>query len=247
MSPGSVETADLPTDLSGLPRLDVRSDATPSPDVIRSTSSLDAFSGAIRQVTLSSTYTRTSVACMCLAPFRRPRLWNSDACTTPTFDPALIIYDRGNDGGYRHALEDIHEQLRSGHPRRTTSESPNCTIEQLDITAAAFVAAERATTTSAPTSPTKAPRSTSKAVSCSAPSSRRTAATANTTSTSCAIRTREDHHQPARPQGPDRRAARRLPRRAEPNAGEVPRNSARPPLLVPRIPTLPHGRPPGYS
>lgn len=102
---GSVATADLPTDLSRLPRLDVRPDATPSPDVIRSRPSLDAFSGAIRQVNALLDIHKNIRRLHVFGALPPTAAVEFGRLHDPHIHPTLIIYDRGNDGGYRHALE----------------------------------------------------------------------------------------------------------------------------------------------
>jgi hypothetical protein len=102
---GTVSAVDLPDELSDLRRIIVEADVTPSPDAMRSRGSLDAFCSAVRDVNAHldahKKLTRLHVfgALPPTAAVELGRLHDSH------IHPALVLYDRVADGGYRRALE----------------------------------------------------------------------------------------------------------------------------------------------
>jgi hypothetical protein len=101
----TVTTAQLPEQLTTLPRLHIEPDVTPSPDVIRSRASLLAFCKAVREVnaTLDAhkniRYLHVFGALPPTAAVELGRLHDRH------IHPVLVIHDRTDDGSYRRALE----------------------------------------------------------------------------------------------------------------------------------------------
>ena len=102
---GTVIFVELPDQLTDLPRIIVDADVTPSPDAMRSRASLDAFCALIRDVNAHldahKDLTRLHVfgALPPTAAVELGRLHD------PHIHPALVLYDRVTEGGYRRALE----------------------------------------------------------------------------------------------------------------------------------------------
>jgi hypothetical protein len=102
---GTVSTFELPDELASLPRITVKADMVPSPDAMRSRASLEAFCTVIRDVNAHldahKGLTRLHVfgALPPTAAVELGRLHDSH------IHPALVLYDRLAEGGYRRALE----------------------------------------------------------------------------------------------------------------------------------------------
>lgn len=102
---GTVSAVELPVGLTNLPRIIVEADTIPSPDVMRSRSSLNAFCSVIRDVNAHldahKKLCRLHVfgALPPTAAVELGRLHDSH------IHPALLLYDRVAEGGYCRALE----------------------------------------------------------------------------------------------------------------------------------------------
>jgi len=102
---GTVSTVELPRELTDNPRIVIEADVTPSPDAMRSRASLDAFCEAMRKVNayldIHKNLTRLHVfgALPPTVAVEFGRLHDSH------IHPALVLYDRVADRGYRRALE----------------------------------------------------------------------------------------------------------------------------------------------
>jgi hypothetical protein len=102
---GTVNAAELPDELAQLPRITVEPAGTPSPDAMRSQASLEQFCTAIREINarLDAEHELTRLHLFGALPptsaVELGRLHDSH------IHPALVLYDRLADGGYRRALE----------------------------------------------------------------------------------------------------------------------------------------------
>ena len=102
---GTVTPDQLPEELTLLPRLHIQPDVPPSPDVLRSRGSLDAFCKTVRETNAT------------LDAHKNVRILHVVGALPPAaavelgrlhdrhIHPKLVVHDRTDDGGYRRALE----------------------------------------------------------------------------------------------------------------------------------------------
>ncbi len=102
---GTVDPAELPEDLAVLPRVTVQSDVLPSPDAMRSRASLDGFCAVIREINAYFDAHKSLARLHVIGALPPTAAVELGRLHDPHIHPALVLYDRAEDGGYRRALE----------------------------------------------------------------------------------------------------------------------------------------------
>jgi hypothetical protein len=102
---GSINRMEIPDQLAALPRFVVAPDVTPSPDVIRSRTSLDAFCKAMRDVNATLDAYKNIQCLHVIGALPPTAAIEVGRLHDPHIHPVLVIYDRTNSGSYGRALE----------------------------------------------------------------------------------------------------------------------------------------------
>jgi hypothetical protein len=102
---GTIDPEEMPVELAGLPAIVIAPDATPSPDVVRSRASLDAFCKAVRDVNATLDAAKNVRRLHVLGALPPTAAVELGRLHDPHIHPDLVVYNRTDDGTYQRALE----------------------------------------------------------------------------------------------------------------------------------------------
>jgi hypothetical protein len=102
---GTVTISQLPKQLATLPRLHMEPDATPSPDVIRSRASLQAYGKTLREINATLDAHKNIERLHVFGALPPTAAVELGRLHDRHIHPELVIHDRTDDGSYRQALE----------------------------------------------------------------------------------------------------------------------------------------------